>query len=853
MKRIFLIIVLCIVTGYVLFAVPAKRVASHVVQADGTVITVWLYGDEFVHFYVTSDNVPVIRDDSSFYYADVYADRLYSSGILAHEKDMRTERETNFCNNCLEKVWEWVQNKHRSLKVRSENKMAPSFRGSTPAPNCFSGNFKGLVLLVNFGNLSMSSVNPQHEFYLQFNQAGYSRNNHIGSVSDYFYDQSYGAFKLDFDVIGPLTLSRDYEYYGNNKDNDNDAYPATMVAEACRLADEYVNFGDYDWNGDGVVEQVFVVYAGYGESEGASPSTIWPHKSTLSGHAGFDGEGALLLDGVLIDTYACTCELAGNNGAIIDGIGTACHEFSHCLGLPDLYDVGYKGGVGMSYWDIMDNGSRNGPNRNGEVPCGYSAFERYLLGWMELEELDTPCRVENMPCLGDEGIAYVIYNDGCYEEFYVIENRQPKGWFSFVSTTSAHGMLVVHVDYNEKSWERNSVNTNRTHQRMSFVPADNSYGIRVGDKSYMQTVTELQGDLFPGSGNVTFFTNRSHADAGGTLFNMNIDGTYYLNKPIDNIVENNALISFDFMGGEQLHRPIMYDVCDVTANSFRAVWAPVECADMYTIEIVEVSSGEYALRSMLLSESFSKFKAYADSTNCKQDFGGRMDEFTMSPSWKGYNVRASPLGVEIGNGRMPGYLKTPNLHSNGHGLTVKFTACAAYGGKVEVVLENSNEEILSLVEQDLNMEMNNYVVTFDRIESGDYVVKVSTRDVISIGGISVYDGIFSLEDMNFTIGGASNVSRAIIEYVTDTCYLFDGLDSNCYKVRIKAHRNSLSSDWSSYVYVKLDAILGIADKFPVSTDCCEYYSLTGVRIMPPSSPGVYIRRSRYKIEKIYIK
>ena len=43
------------------------------------------------------------------------------------------------------------------------------------------------------------------------------------------------------------------------------------------------------------------------------------------------------LDGVTVDTYACGSELMGISGKTLDGIGTMCHEYSHCLGLPDFY------------------------------------------------------------------------------------------------------------------------------------------------------------------------------------------------------------------------------------------------------------------------------------------------------------------------------------------------------------------------------------------------------------------------------------------------------------------------------------------------------------------------------------
>lgn len=857
LRRIIFIMILCHLVSGTLYAIPAKRLSVRIMQPDSTIITAWLHGDEFVHFYVTTDNIPLIRDNNIFYYALISDDIISSSGILAHEKELRTDIETEFCKKSAADVWKWAQEQHSALSKR-QWKGIPVRRNNQSLNNKYSGKYKGLVLLVDFNNMPMSIENPLQEFFMQFNQIGYSKNGHIGSVSDYFYDQSYGMFELEFDVVGPLTVSKGYEFYGQKSNGNNDKYPATMIAEACHLADEHINFSDYDWNGDGEVEQVFIIYAGYGESEGASDNTIWPHKYSLSIASEYgDGEGAILLDGVKIDTYACTCELSGYSGAMMNGMGTACHEFSHCLGLPDLYDVKYRGGVGMSYWDVMNSGSRNGPTNNGEIPCGYSAFERYLLGWIELEELNTPRHVDNMACLGDNGKAYIIYNDSYRDEFYILENRQAKGWFSYVGSTTAHGMLITHVDYNEASWERNSVNTNRNHQRMSFVPADNSYGEKYesdGVIHYNQTDSELHGDLFPGSKNIDYFTNRSHTDVGGKLFNMNSDGSYYLNKPIDNIKENNGIISFDFMGGIQIPVPEVLDADNITESSFRAVWSEIENAEKYTLEMAEVTNRELAIKNMLLNDGFTKFKAYADTAKNIKDLSRRLDEFTTLPLWKGHNIFATSEGIRIGNGYLLGYIKTPEFESKCGSLTIKLSASSANESSMNIQLESYDGNKLYIAEQDINATMSNYVITFDSIQEGSYSIKISTQKILNIGNIAIYDGIFSYEDLVFSNSQSPNIFRTTIEGITDTYYHFENLNNKNYKYRVKVHIEDFSSDWSSYMYVTLGSTLKVDNTImPCTSNNYEYYTLQGRKINRPYLPGIYIIKGKDGVKKVYIK
>lgn len=210
-----------------------------------------------------------------------------------------------------------------------------------------TGTKKGLVILVQFSDKSFT--NPANVLTLgsgektikalytdMLNKEGYTdkKTGAIGSVHDYFKDQSNGKFDLSFDVVGPITLSHSYSYYGEHTDNDNDANAPQMIIDACKAVKDSVDFSRYDWDGDGEVEQVYVVYAGEGEATGGDANTVWPHKYNLSAVG-----KSLSYNGVKIDTYACSnevirAEVNGKTRTYYMGIGTICHEFSHCLGLP---------------------------------------------------------------------------------------------------------------------------------------------------------------------------------------------------------------------------------------------------------------------------------------------------------------------------------------------------------------------------------------------------------------------------------------------------------------------------------------------------------------------------------------
>ncbi|MDO5526017.1 MAG: M6 family metalloprotease domain-containing protein [Prevotella sp.] len=578
MNKLFFLFIFLIITILKVIAIPADGVFRNIVQPDGTVLSICVVGDEFAHYVLSMDGCVLWgKEDEGYSYAIMHDGRLCASDVLAHNPDLRGKQEIEFVTERLKAktdscIVDKLHQKRNSIIKKVNVKRMNMKNHSLGVPMAFIGDKKGLVILVNFANLAMSSETAHDDYNRMFNEKEYTGNGCIGSVHDYFFDQSYGKFNLTFDVVGPVTVSRNYGYYGSDySETAIDVHVREMVTEACKLADNFVDFGDYDWDNDGIVDQVFLVYAGSGQATGGASNTIWPHESYLSEN--------IELDGVRISQYACSNELYGNGVGknILMGIGCACHEFSHCLGLPDLYDTDYSGAFGMSYWDVMNSGSYNGPCGVGEIPCGYSAFERWFAGWLTFNEVNTSQHIASLLSLDDYPVAYKIVNEGNENEFFTLENRQPTKWFKYVDEYEGlHGLLITHIDYDVNAWMSNKVNPNSKHQRMSPIVADNSYG---------RTYNDFAGDLFPGMANVTWLTNESHASSGGKLFNRNTDGTYNMNRAIGNITENeDGIISFDVIFNNDVPAPIISDATEITQEGYTANWESVEDADYYIIE-----------------------------------------------------------------------------------------------------------------------------------------------------------------------------------------------------------------------------------------------------------------------------
>ncbi len=405
-------------------------------------------------------------------------------------------------------------------------------------PGTYVGKKKGLIILVEFPArkhtntpaVSFSTENAREFYDRVANEKNFSdpATGFTESVYDYFYAQSEGQFEFNFDVVGPYKLGNAYNQYGEDKDGVQDVMLGKFVYDACRKADGDVNFSDYDMDGDGKVDLVYILYAGQGQNvNGADTGLIWPQEGSLKAQ-GTD-QAPFQMDGVTIESFACSNELGVDN--VLDGIGTMCHEFSHCLGLPDMYDKGSFGSTSLYYgtyvWDVMNMGNYlNG----GFTPAGYTAFERMYCGWKQPIELKSDTEVTNMKPLSEGGDTYIIYNDGDRNEYFLLENRQKTGCDAALY---AAGLMITHVDYDEEAWTANNVNTYKEH--CFIVPADNSKE---------RTVTDVEGDLYPYGGNNSFGNTTTPA---ATLIHTNSDGTYLLNKEITDITQNaDGTISFKF-------------------------------------------------------------------------------------------------------------------------------------------------------------------------------------------------------------------------------------------------------------------------------------------------------------------
>ena len=537
MKKQLGTLILSLAVAMGAMALPAKPGPVIVTEADGTERTVYLHGDEFFH-YMTAEDGRWLEMHEGF----------------LRETESMTEEQI-------------VLRREQAREARIPRRVMEAMQASVPlniAP-------RGLIILAQYSDVDFSPSNTLAAFQAMFDSENYSYNGATGSARRYFEDQSFGAYRPIFDIVGPITVSHNQRYYGENSRSGDDSHPDELIIEACQIADTAFNvdFSIYDNDHDGFIDFVYVIYAGRGEADGGPSYTIWPHTSWI-----YEGYGKTVrLDGKLLNTYACSSELQyAIGGTKRDGIGAFCHEFSHVLGHADHYATNNNSAKQTGAWDLMCSGSYN---NNSNTPAGYTAFERFFMGWTTPVILNEPVTIDSMQPLVTSGECYLISETGEHNligndpkptTFYLLENRYRSSWDGYVP---GNGLLITRVKFSYQKWVNNTVNNTASNRCYEIIEADGkepTYGSEGWDGK--------QGDVYP-TGKVDSYSP-------------------YENYPITNIKRTeNGIVSFDFMGGDDFPSKVVKETAvELYGDEYTEIVA------VYTVTGIKVQ-GEGKLNELL--------------------------------------------------------------------------------------------------------------------------------------------------------------------------------------------------------------------------------------------------------------
>lgn len=476
MRQFFFTLIFMLVSLSVM-AVPADPSPRQVRLTDGSVITIYLVGDEHYSWFQTADGFIV----------EQVAPDVYELTKRRAEEEQQTalQERTNAMRRAPRRI--------------GSQATAPLPSFGSPRVPVILVNFKDSVFTVADGD---ESINHYYDLYCNGTRDGnlYQGHGSYGSIRDYFSDQSNGKFTPEFTIFGPVTISREVAYYGKKSGSTKDLNYNQFVREAIdSVARKFaVDWKQFDNKGGGKVDMVFIIFAGCGENSSGNTDHIWPNERSIGTVSLSDGSSVSFVCSGCCSEKAMRSRKVDEQSSkytVPDGIGVMCHELSHALGLPDFYDTYYKA-YGMDLWSLMDYGCYAG---NGNVPCAYTAYERDFMGWQPLVTLTDPGLYTVDP-IADGGIGYKVINEENANEYYILENRQKVNWDRSLGSMG-HGLQVTHVDYNAESWMINMVNSVANHQRMTVISANNEYNgstaLQNGKCTQAEMIECWAGTLFP--------------------------------------------------------------------------------------------------------------------------------------------------------------------------------------------------------------------------------------------------------------------------------------------------------------------------------------------------------------------
>lgn len=805
------------------YAVPARRGLITVTQPDGTTINIQRVGDEHLHYTLDAQGHVLATDARGLYtYATVDAQGcalptgrnalLAPDGQAVKIHDLNTPgiynakaraKAATTGTATAAKTHAPVAVPQRLADQKNPYYMLGRFDTRYPA----KGSPRALIILVQYTDVKFTVSQPASYYQQMINGQTFTQYGGTGSVINYFTQVSKGQFTPQFDVLGPVTLPNNRAYYGANDRWDEDQRPEDMVVHAISALDATTDFSVYDNDGDGYLDNVFIIYAGQGEASYGDEDTVWPHAWELS-----SAGKAFKADGVTVDSYGCTNEWEQNRP---DGIGTFCHEYSHVIGLPDLYSTDYGASETLTphSWSVLDYGPYN---NNGNTPPSYGAYERNAMGWGDFLILDSPASV-SLENLHDSNTAALIPTASA-TEFFLVENRQQTAWDKYLPN---HGMLLWHIDYNKSVFNANTVNNTASHMYVDLIEA--------GKTANSKSDATLASYSFPGTSGARAVTSAQYTAyktwTGTTMPDITL------------ITETTqGTVTFDFDGGQSpLETPVPEPQPEINSDHFVARWQSVDGATDYLLTVHAVIPGTAMtqLANMGSGTKFSLPTGWTSSTTNTYTTTGNYGDASPSHQMK-------TNGAWLQTAQFPGPITKVQFWAKGQNASGSTLAVQGYDGEawsqIEVITPQNTAQ----------------TYTVANIPPGTVALKfVYTKSAgnLAIDDIAVtYGGETATVHLDFDekpTGGQTSAQVPLAQGVSQ------------YRYNVVATDGQYRSRPSAFTEVNVtaqgitlpDGTLPDGPQAPA-----EYFTLQGLRVNPAAlTPGIYLMRRGNTTTKIHIK
>ncbi len=354
------------------------------------------------------------------------------------------------------------------------------------------GNYKALLILIKFNNLTNV-----------FSRASFDSMAFLGwptgTINNYFTEVSYGKLTLSGQVRGWYTSSQGRNYYGNGLKGWG-LYPQNagkLVEEAVDAAEAAgCNFAQFDNDGDGIAESIFIVHSGEGCETSLNTNDIQSHMSSITGMGGT----ARAYDGVTINTYVCCPELQKSSPVTHINIGVFCHEYGHILGLPDQYDVSRWctsiTGWGVGAWALMGYGGWGGDVMTPSRPTHICPWGKIKMGWLTPTVVTGANNAIVLQPIEQYQQVLKLGTDGPESEYFLAAFYDSAVGL-FDRSLRKKGLLIFHVD--DYVWTENDCENGGTctsggfHSLVALEQPDGNFNLDCGTPGNYSD----RGDMYP--------------------------------------------------------------------------------------------------------------------------------------------------------------------------------------------------------------------------------------------------------------------------------------------------------------------------------------------------------------------
>lgn len=452
-----------------LWARPAAPNVYNTVDNGDSKLTLVNHGDEHYHYATTQDGYLVLPDQSGTY---VYADTNGKpSNVIAHDKDLRLPSENEFLEQLDESQKQNILKKHEAIyggrfPDESEQPGALILRSSSspqplnrPTPQKWvSGERYIPTLLVGTTDIPHADSAAVYDL---LNKEGYNKNGNIGSLRDYYLHSSNGKLDIHFDIY-PLPLNVAQTSFGSGSNFSEGNYTKAGIDALVKHPNFKANANKYCAEGT-TVDGFLFLFPGEEQNALKQSDYFWGHKYQMiyNGAASQWSKG-YTAGGYTFDAYLFIAQYRDNsNNSKLNAMGIFAHEFSHVLGLPDMYSGSGTNFVsGPTPYDVMTQGMYNG---NWETPPSFSAFEREAMGWMTIKEMSPNSSYVMRDISKME--AFSVSNPNQNDEYYIVEYRPAVKYDAYIQN---NGVYVWYIDYDAYAFENAAVNSNKSHQRVAM-------------------------------------------------------------------------------------------------------------------------------------------------------------------------------------------------------------------------------------------------------------------------------------------------------------------------------------------------------------------------------------------------